>query len=94
MEEQVLNDLKKIHTADDTKRKTKEYYRQYYRENKERYKKRYLEKRDQILDKMKSTRQQKKKKSRGVFTIRHIKTDETNVSPQIEDTKQPQAPEQ
>ena len=84
-EKQVVNDLKKLHTTDETKKKTKEYYRQYYKQNKDRYKQRYLEKRGEILDKMKSTRQQKKKKSRGIFTIRHIKTDETSFSPEIED---------
>jgi hypothetical protein len=39
---------------------------------------------------MKANRQQKKKKSRGIFTIRHLKTEETFFSQKIEDNIQEQ----
>ena len=84
-EKQVISDLKKLHTLDDNKKKSKEYYRTYYKLNKEKYKKRYQQNKSEILDKMKANRQQKKKKSRGIFTIRHLKNEETSFSPKIED---------
>ena len=89
-EKQVVSDLKKLHAIDETKKKSKEYYRSYYRENKEKYKKRYQQNKSEILDKMKANRQQKKKKSRGIFTIRHLKTEETFFSQKIEDNIQEQ----
>jgi hypothetical protein len=89
-EKQIVSDLKKLHAVDETKKKSKEYYKQYYRENKEKYKKRYQQNKSEILDKMKANRQQKKKKSRGIFTIRHLKTEETFFSPEIEDNPEQQ----
>jgi len=83
-EKQIVSDLKKLHSIDDNKKKSKEYYRTYYRQNKDKYKKRYQHNKSEILDKMKANRQQKKKKSRGIFTIRHLKNEETSFSPKIE----------
>ena len=84
-QQEIVADLKKIHTTDDQKKKSKEYYRQYYKQNKDKYKKRYQENRAVVLDKMKANRQQKRKKGRGIFTIRHLKNEETSFSPKIED---------
>jgi hypothetical protein len=89
-EKQIVSDLKKLHVVDDTKKKSKEYYRTYYKLNKEKYKKRYQSNKSEILDKMKANRQQKRKKGRGVFTIRHLKTEEISFSPKIEDNPEQQ----
>lgn len=77
--EDIVTDLKKLHTADETKKKSREYYKQYYRENKEKYKKRYQQNKSEILDKMKANRQQKRKKNRGIFTIRRINENTENI---------------
>lgn len=83
-EKQLMQDLKKIHSLDENKKKSKEYYRAYYRLNKDRYKKRYQENKSQILGKMKETRQNKRKKGRGIFTIRHLKNETISFSPMNE----------
>jgi hypothetical protein len=84
-EKQIISDLKKIHiNQEDVKKKSKEYYRSYYKLNKEKYKKRYLQNKNEILDKMKSNRQQHKVKNRGVFTIRHLINESISFSPMIE----------
>jgi len=84
-QQELVSDLKKMHTNDDQKKKSKEYYRNYYKQNKDKYKKRYQENRAVVLDKMKANRQQKRKKGRGVFTIRHLKNEDSSFSPNIED---------
>lgn len=84
-EKQLVNDLKKLHVPDETKKKSREYYRTYYRENKDKYKKRYQANKSEILDKMKTNRQQKRKKNRGIFTIRHVENPEQIISTKIEE---------
>ena len=86
-QEEIVNDLKKIHNTEEQKKKSREYYKQYYRENKDKYKKRYQENKAEILNKMKNVRQVKKKKSRGIFTIRRIGEEkpENIISTKIEE---------
>ena len=83
--QEIVSDLKKLHVPDETKKKSREYYKQYYRENKDKYKKRYQANKSEILDKMKTNRQQKRKKNRGIFTIRHVKNSEEIISTNIEE---------
>ena len=85
-QQEIVSDLKKLHVPDETKKKSREYYRTYYRENKDKYKKRYQQNKSEILDKMKTNRQKKRKKNRGIFTIRRIgENPEEIISPNIEE---------
>jgi hypothetical protein len=83
--QEIISDLKKLHTTDESRKKSREYYKQYYKQNKDKYKKRYQQNKRGILDKMKESRQLKKTKNRGIFTIRHVNTEETIISGDNED---------
>lgn len=84
-QQEIVANLKKLHVPDETKKKSREYYRAYYKENKDKYKKRYQANKSEILDKMKNNRQQKRKKNRGIFTIRRVENPEEIISTIIEE---------